>query len=298
MPRFCEAFFMRKFLLILLFNSLFYCNAQDFKTIIQYLASDSLHGRAPGTIGELLASKFIANQLSKKYNILFHSFSFIEDSISKKNAVNLICSSKKNKKKDNTVILMAHYDGLGINSSKSLEILSSKKKLIHNGADDNASGVAMVIELGKHLSKQRKKKYNYILLFTSAHEPGLFGSESFVHQYNIDSLKIKAVINFDMVGRLDHSSKMIRINNNQDDKSINDYLIQHKSNTLNLLLDDTTIHNTDLRYFENYKMPLLNFSTGTHHDYHKHTDDTHKINYEGMKLIYQFITSFLKFLNR
>ena len=278
---------MRYWFFILL---LFFCSvtfSQDFKKHIQYLASDSLHGRAPDTNDELLAEKYINSQIPKKYKIRLQHFSFLQDSTKWDSAINIIASFKKNKKQDSTLILMAHYDGLGIGSNKSLEILQSKKKQIHNGADDNASGVAMVIELGKYLVKQKNKKYNIILLFTSAHEAGLFGAQNFVKNYNIDSLKIKAVFNFDMVGRLGNTTTL-SVSDNQIDSSF------YKSSKLNFRInEENLITHSDLKYFAPYNFHLINYTTGTHEDYHRITDDAEKINYVGMKLIYDYLKAIL-----
>lgn len=100
------------------------------------------------------------------------------------------------------------------------------------------------------------------MLFTSAHEAGLFGSENFVKQYPVDSLKIKAVLNFDLVGRLDDSRKMLRINNNQKDTEVNNYFKNNKDAVLNPVAGrSTSVHNTDLRHFEKFNLPLINVTT-------------------------------------
>lgn len=285
---------MRIFFTTIFFYTILFSYSQDFQKHILYLASDSLHGRAPGTNDEMLAAKYISIALPKsKFNIKHQSFSFLVDSIKTKNATNLICSLNKNRTNDSTIILVAHYDHLVMGSLKSLEILQSKKQQIHNGADDNASGVAMVIELGKWLAKQKNKKYNIILLFTSAHEAGLFGAESFVKSNNIEALKIKTVFNFDMVGRLDNSSKILSVSDNKLDSSF------YNTNTLNFSINDVNIiAHSDLKYFVEYPIHLINFTTGTHEDYHRISDDEIKINYEGMKLIYEYIQQLLRKLNK
>lgn len=106
---------MRLFWILLLFQL---AHAQDFKKPIQYLSSDSLHGRAPGTNDELKAANYITASLSlNKFNIRLQKFSFTEDSGIEKKATNIICYLKRNKINDSAVILIAHYDGLGIGSS-------------------------------------------------------------------------------------------------------------------------------------------------------------------------------------
>lgn len=122
--------------------------AQHFKQHILFLASDSLHGRAPGSADELKAASYICAQFdSAKCSVLFQKFPFAKDS-----AINVL--GFLDFKKDSTIIISAHYDHLGYGTNKSKEI---NRKGIHHGADDNASGVAMMIELAQTLSSQKSE---------------------------------------------------------------------------------------------------------------------------------------------
>jgi aminopeptidase-like protein len=264
-----------------------YCKAQEFKSHISYLASDSLHGRAPGSIDELKASLFIGHYLKTKCNadVHYQPFKFSVDSLAKDSGINIIGNINRKEKK--TLLLFAHYDGLGMGSSKSRELLH--KNIIHNGADDNASGVAMVMELGKWFSKQKKLPYNVLLVFTSAHEAGLFGAEYFAETINNDSLKIFSIMDFDMVGRLDNISKTLRVGGVSSDSLFLAFFKSKEGNPIHFRFDDSNINFSDLKYFKKLSVPMLHFTTGITEDYHKSTDDTNTINFKGMNLIFSTV---------
>jgi aminopeptidase-like protein len=275
----CASFF------VLLF-SLQFSIAQDFKSHVSFLASDSLHGRAPGSADEKKASQYIGRFLKTKCNakVSYQSFGYTLDSLNlkKDSAINVIGSI--NNKKDETLVLCAHYDGLGINSPKSKDFMH--KNLIHNCADDNASGVAMVMELAHWISKQANLPFNVLFVFTSAHEAGLFGADYYTKSIINDSIKLRAVLNFDMIGRLDPESKIMRVCGISSDPLFIRYFNNKEGKPVHFLLDDSNIDFSDLKYFKQFSAPLLHFTTGITEDYHKSTDDSDKINYEGMKSIF------------
>lgn len=271
----------------------FLSTAQDFKKIIFTIANDSFIGRAAGSVYETKTADYIANSLKVDFKVQFQDFEFYNVSGEKLASKNILAFSKYNNDDDSLIVLMAHYDHLGIGDLKSTEVLLSKKNQIHNGADDNASGVAMVIELGKYFAKKKSLRQNLLLLFTSAHEPGFFGAKNFIVKNNLSEMKIKAVYNFDMVGRLDENSKNLGVSfkNNQIDKLIALAL----NNGINIV-NDNLIEHSDLQYFANKKkLSLMNITTGIHEDYHKTSDDAIKINYKGMKIIFYVLKKYIPF---
>lgn len=258
--------------------------AQDFKRHIVFLASDSLHGRAPGTRDELKAAGYIAIQFdSAGVAVSDQRFPFEKDS-----AINII--GVLDFDKDSVILISAHYDHLGYGGKKSKEIM---KKGIHPGADDNASGVAMMIELAKWVSAQKNWEYNFVFGAYSAHEAGLYGSSHFAKSKLCDSLKIRAVINFDMVGRLDTLSKTVRVSGAATDSSFHRILLDLNDHPLHFRFDDSNIPNSDLKPFAQKELPVLNFTTGVHDDYHRVSDVESKINYSGMREIYQLLQKIL-----
>lgn len=281
--------------LILLFSFLLFrfSYAQDFKQHILFLASDSMHGRAPATIDEINASNYFFSQFSASGcdTIIFQKFPFKNDS-----AINVIGIIENGK--DSTIIFSAHYDGLGFGNGKSKDIL---KKGIHNGADDNASGVALLLELQKEIAKwsnENTLRYNYVFAAFSAHEAGLFGSDFFSKSKICESLKIKTVINFDMVGRLDEASKTIRVSGLETESFYQPFFESTENFSLNFRYDDSNLLVSDLKPFVKKNIPALNITTGVHSDYHRMSDDENKINYKGMNLIFNLLNSLIKFIEK
>jgi hypothetical protein len=266
----------------------------DFYKHVSFLASDSLHGRAPGTADEKVAAAYITSFLRNdcKASVTFQKFTYPLDSANGHSATNIV--AKLNRHKKQTIILSAHYDHLGMGSSKALDF--SNKKLIHPGADDNASGVVMVMELTRFLASQKDLPFNVIAFFSSAHEEGLFGSQYFVKTSVTDSLYIALVINFDMVGRLDTSGKTLRVGSFLADSAVMNFFKAHDTDTLHFRFDDSNIEFSDLKYFQPLQVPLLHFTTGTHQDYHRASDVVAKINFEGMNTIFGFMKRFLGFI--
>ena len=166
---------MKKILLAsycLLFASFLFSqqiNADNLKLHIKYLSSDKLKGRATGSQEELTAANYIAKNFSKmklemKGNIssYFYSFSFKKpksphDTIGGTTVQGLNVVSYLDNQAENTVVIGAHYDHLGLGKDhNSLEANSEGK--IHNGADDNASGTAGVLELARYFSQNNRKE--------------------------------------------------------------------------------------------------------------------------------------------
>ncbi|CAN5481270.1 hypothetical protein BH11BAC1_BH11BAC1_27260 [soil metagenome] len=259
--------------------------AQDFKKHILFLASDSLHGRAPATIDERNAADYIHHEFvsGKCTSVSFQKFPFGTDA-----ATNVI--GMLDLKKDSTVIISAHYDHLGYGSDKSHEI---NKRGIHHGADDNASGVAMMIELAKWIIEKKDWNYNFVFAAYSAHEAGLYGSDNFSKSEMCSALKIRAVVNLDMVGRLDKTSSIIRVSGKDTDPGFSTFFQSDSGTMLHFRFDDTNINQSDLKSFAALEIPVLNFTTGVHDDYHKMSDTEDKINYDGMKKVYSLIETLL-----
>ena len=208
--------FYQSLFFILITSFTVYSQSEDIYQIkydIEYLASDDLEGRFPGTNGEDLAADFIADKfneygLSKIGDSYFQNFSFTlpssphedvkfnqenNNKIEAKNVVGLI-----DNKKETTIIIGAHYDHIGYGGQYSLDRGINE---IHNGADDNASGTAMLLNLVKKLSKRNNSKSNYLFIGFSAEELGLLGSRYFVNSNLYDEGTCNMMINLDMVGR-------------------------------------------------------------------------------------------------
>ena len=282
------------FVLYLLLFSLPGTAQPDFVAHVSFLASDSLHGRAPGTVDEKTAASYISNFLTGpcKGRVTLQKFTYLLDSAKQNSAINIIATVDRHKKQ--TIIISAHYDHLGMHSLKSADLFHENK--VHPGADDNASGVAMVMELTRFLSTQKNLPFNVVAFFSSGHEDGLFGAEYFARSGIIDSMHVALVMNFDMVGRLDTISKILRVGAFATDTVLTNYFVQHDTEKLHFRFDDSNIEVSDLKYFQRLHVPLLHFTTGTHQDYHRATDVVAKINFDGMNTIFGFMKTFLGYV--
>ncbi len=183
----------------------------------------------------------------------------------------------------NTVILGAHYDHLGYGEDKNaLDTVHA----VHNGADDNASGTAALIELARLLKQSSPKNNNYLIINFSAEELGLLGSKYWLNHPTI-TINPNYMVNMDMVGRYDSARKLI-IGGYGTSATWSEIVTTIHSNLL-LKFDSTGSGPSDHEAFYRKDIPVLFFFTGTHPDYHKATDDWDKINYNGEREIIQFI---------
>ena len=190
----------------------------------------------------------------------------------------------------NTIVLGAHIDHLGYGEDGN-SMIRNGPRVIHNGADDNASGSAAMLEIARHLSKKRSYKHNFLFIGFSGEELGLLGSRHFVENPTISLNNINYMINMDMVGRLNDSSKTMTVGGYGTSKSWDTILNSIKKSDLRIKLDSSGAGPSDHTSFYRKNIPVLFFFTGLHTDYHRPTDDTEKINFKGTLSIVKYILS-------
>lgn len=195
-----------------------------------------------------------------------------------------------------TIILGAHYDHLG-NGEDHNSLHAGKTPMIHNGADDNASGTAALIELGKWLKKSAHKKYNYVLIAFSGEELGLYGSKYFTEHPGIDLKTVNYMINMDMIGRLNDSTHGLTIGG-YGTSPYWSKLINTNDTYFKINLDSSGSGPSDHTSFYRKDIPVLFFFTGSHKDYHKPSDDAEKINYRGELKIIHYIQDIIARTNK
>ncbi len=185
-----------------------------------------------------------------------------------------------------TVVLGAHFDHLGYGEDGN-SMLRTGERLIHNGADDNASGTAALIELAFLLNKSKSKQFNYLFIAFSAEELGLNGSKYFSENPTISLNTVNYMINMDMVGRMNDSTRVITIGGYGTSPSWKPLIDNIKHNPFVIKYDSSGTGPSDHTSFYRKDIPVLFFFTGLHTDYHKPSDDADKINYLGeLKIIY------------
>ena len=189
-----------------------------------------------------------------------------------------------------TVVLGAHYDHLGYGEDGN-SMLRTGEKAIHNGADDNASGTAALIELARILKNAKQKNNNYLFIAFSAEELGLNGSKFFTEHPTIDFSKVNYMINMDMVGRLNDSSQTVTIGGYGTSPQWGTLIDpNNKKNPFVIRIDSSGTGPSDHTSFYRKDIPVLFFFTGLHSDYHKPSDDADKINYTGETKIINYIS--------
>jgi hypothetical protein len=235
------------------------------------------------------------------------------------------------KLKGEAIVIGAHYDHLGMGGEGSGSL--SEKTGIHHGADDNASGVAGLIELARMLSSQKLRRTVVFIAF-SGEEEGLIGSNYYVNHPVVPLANTVAMLNMDMIGRLKDKALIVGgVGTAQEWRSLVDASndVQGMTVTLNspgvdstlragipvvmgsngnpvvsmnsarkfaLTLNEDGYGPSDHSSFYGKQVPVLFFFTGSHNDYHKPSDTAEKINYEGEATIVGFVERIIRDLDR
>lgn len=295
-----------KYLVLLLFIG-FQLTAQtkNLKKHIEYLASDKLEGRGTGTAAETKAGDYIIGQFKKiglkplgengGYRQLFAAKKGIPPNVSHVNANNILGWIDNGKKE--AIIIGAHYDHLGMGDQGS-SLQANSNGMIHNGADDNASGVAGMLELARYYAKNKiTENYNFIFLAFSGEELGLMGSKYMLDNSTFDLQNINCMINLDMIGRY-REEKGVSIGGIGTSKFWENNAAKLASEMqIKYTLDSAGIGPSDHTSFYLKDIPVLFLFTGAHQEYHKPTDDANLINYEGEVLLLNYIKGIIRKLN-
>lgn len=191
----------------------------------------------------------------------------------------------------NTIILGAHYDHLGYGEDHN-SLYAGSTPMIHNGADDNASGTAALIELGKWLKKAGYKNNNYLFVSFSGEELGLYGSKYFTDHPGIDLKTVDYMINMDMIGRLNDSTHGLTIGGYGTSPTWGK-IINTKDSYFKINTDSSGSGPSDHTSFYKKDIPVLFFFTGSHKDYHKPSDDADKINFAGELQVIHYIQNII-----
>ncbi len=195
-----------------------------------------------------------------------------------------------------TVVLGAHFDHLGYGEDGNSRN-STTELAIHNGADDNASGTAALIELAKTLKNSKAKNNNYLFIAFSGEELGLYGSKHFTENPTIDIKAVNYMINMDMVGRMPDSSHTVTIGGYGTSPSWSSVITAQMDNPLRVKIDSSGTGPSDHTSFYRKDIPVLFYFTGLHTDYHKPSDDADKINYNGITRVIRHVLMVVEKMN-
>lgn len=279
------------------------------KKDIAYLSSDKLKGRRTGTKYEKMASDYIIRQfknlqLDPKGNDGFlYAFSFKHNpnphdtaTIHLKSETGHDVIAFLDNKAEKIIVIGAHYDHLGLGyDHNSLDPKPEGK--IHNGADDNASGTAGVLALADYfVNNGVTEKYNFLFMCFSGEELGLIGSKKWCDNPTIPLTSINFMINMDMIGRLNDTTKKLLVYG-VGTSPIWVPLLAAENDYFSIKNDSAGIGPSDQTSFYLKDIPVLHFFTGQHSDYHKPSDDAEKINYNGEAKILSFIAKLINKLD-
>ncbi len=266
---------------------------EDFKLRVGYLASDKLGGRSPGSKGDKLAKEYMVNLFQKSSSSVdVQDFEVIINRRTQETALthNVIGVLPGNDPllQNEYVIIGGHYDTTA-NPPKGRKLFFDN---INNGADDNASGTAMVLELFEKYAATKNHKRTLVFILFGGEELGLLGSKFYAENPTVDLEKVQLMVNLDMIGRLDENknvyiggvptangfSETLKPFFDQSELNVTSY--EHTASGVRSLFSRSDHYN-----FYRKDIPSLFFFTGIHKDYHTPRDEADLVNYEGLKLI-------------
>ena len=272
----------------------------EMKKAVEYLASQELGGRYPATIGDTLASDFIVGELrslklkpivkGKKKKGYFHDFTYGKTEKRTTHNIIAVLPGTDKRLRNEYIVVGSHYDHLGLGGEGS----GSRRPdtiAVHPGADDNASGDAVVLQLAKHFKKVRSPR-SIIFAFFGAEEQGLVGSKFFLEWMNKEDEKrinlpankknIVAMVNLDMVGRMrDNAMSVSGTGTSSGFKAIVENLAEQTGLHVTCIADG--YGPSDHASFVAAEIPVLFLTTGGHMEYHTPGDVPSTLNYDGMQ---------------
>ena len=258
---------------------------EESRKTLSYLASDEMEGRKPGNPGNFIAVSFIKKEF-ESYGLETHLQKFTYTfrwrvglirwrtiEIETMNVIGVLKGTS-----DKHVVIGAHMDHLGLDGDGDA----------YNGADDNASGTTAVLELAEAFGKSKTKpKDTIVFIAFNAEELGLLGSKHYVSDPLLPLDDCKLMINLDMVGRLRGTTVTAQGGNLS--RSVTQ-LVDKLDDDYPFDVNITAAGNrSDHAPFNWNGVPVLFFHTGTHPQYHRTTDDSDLINYEGLVNIAKFV---------
>ncbi len=278
---------------------------EEMKQAVEFLASQELGGRYPGTAGDTLASEFIVGQLralklkpivkAKKKKGFFHDFTYGKTVKRTTHNIIAVLPGKDKKLKNEYIVVGSHYDHLGMGGKDSGSRRPDSLG-VHPGADDNASGDAVVLQLAKYFKKEGSKR-SIVFAFFGAEEQGLVGSKFFLDWMKQDDARrinlpagnkgFVAMVNLDMVGRMRGDAMSVSgTGTSSSFKAMVEEIggQQH----LNIACIPDGYGPSDHASFVAQEIPVLFLTTGGHMEYHTPADVPSTLNYDGMQQTLEF----------
>ncbi len=280
-------------------------NQDVMRQTVEYLASPELGGRFPATEGDTLAADYLAGQLrdlrlkrvvrEKKNKGFYQDFSFGKAEEKTTHNILAVLRGKDRQVRNEFIVVGAHYDHLGMGGPESGSRRPDSLS-VHPGADDNASGDAVLLELARYFKKTGTPR-SIVFIFFGAEEQGLVGSKRFVEWMKQDDdrrvnlpadLKgIVAMVNLDMMGRMRDSSLSVSgTGTSSGFKALAEDVAGQTG--LHISCTPDGYGPSDQASFVAADIPVFNITTGGHMEYHTPDDVPSTLNYDGMQLSFEF----------
>jgi hypothetical protein len=277
-------------------------NAERMKADVYKLADDAMQGRVPGSAGHEAAAEYIAEQFQAAglepagddggYFQAFQITGENGEEITVRNVLGVIRGGTEDWQ-DQSVVLSAHYDHLGLGWP---DAKSGNKGQVHNGADDNASGVAVMLELARTLGGSMEPARSVVFAAFSAEEAGLLGARHYVknmQRYPVE--KVMGNLNIDTVGRLGDNKLLVLGSASAREWK---FIFMGASFVTGVQTEMPTqdIDSSDQVAFIEAGIPGVQFFSGASPDYHKPSDTADKLDYNGMVKVASIVREGVEYL--
>ena len=301
-------------LMLCLSVSAFSQNVATMQRTVNILSSTEFGGRFPGTKGDTLASDYLARELSNLHlrpvvkqcrkKGYFQDFTFGKDTKTTTHNIIAVLPGNDKRFKGEYVLIGAHYDHLGM-GGKNSGSRTPDTIAIHPGADDNASSVAVLLELAKYFKKNGSPR-GLIFAFFGAEEQGILGSKSLVEWLKTPEAKRKnmpedindiiTMVNLDMVGRMRDNSLSV---SGTGTSSVNEEIAKKAAEITGLHITCTPdgYGPSDQASFVAADIPVLYLTTGGHMEYHTPADTFETLNFDGMQQTLNYTVELVKQLS-
>lgn len=271
---------------------------------VSWLADEERGGRLAGTIDEAEAANYISDQFLQyglepagDRDTYIQQFTLdgpmvqamdLESRVSR-NVVGIIEGEEF---PDRYIVIGAHYDGQGMGGAISMNM--NTEPALHFSADDNASGTAGLFYLAKEFAEERPQSSILMIAF-SGEELGLIGSQYFVDEMSISADSVMAMINLDMIGRLNENE--LHIFGTGTSSQWDEIISSVETDSLHITTSEGGMGASDHASFYQADIPVLHYYTGTHDQYHRETDTADLINYIGMKSVLEHVEGVARMLD-
>ncbi len=257
---------------------------------VGFLASDTLEGRQAGLRGGQAAAAYLISELKRiGLQPAGQGKDFRQPFGSGFNNVLAILPGTDPQLAGEILLVGAHYDHVGYGNANNSYGPYGR---IHNGADDNASGVALLLELAESLAAEPVRPRTILFGCWDAEEAGLLGSRHWVQSPTVSRDQIRLAINLDMVGRL--SGETVHVMGWRSAAGLRTGIARANRSSLRFQFAPTVTDDSDHYSFYAARIPILHFDTGKHDDYHRPSDDADKLNWSGLLRLRQVMLAMIQ----